>query len=289
MACCLHCGRGVGFLHPGFRRARVLSLDVGSKADLVHRGAHHASGCARACDQNRAILDQVHLRFIRSSSAALAPAVMRKLEQTFNAPVIESYGMTEAAHQMASNPLPPAVRKPGTVGLAAGPEIAIMDPNRELLPAGAAGEVVIRGLNVTSGYENNAEANAAAFANGWFRTGDQGVLDEDGYLTITGRLKEIINRGGEKVSPKEVDDALLDHPNVVGAAAFPIPHPTLGEEIGAVVVAEPGTTLTEQALAHFLSSRLADYKIPRRFVFAGDIRKDQPARSNAILSLRPLV
>ncbi len=224
-------------------------------------------------DQNRSILDQVHLRFIRSSSAALAPAVMRKLEQTFNAPVIESYGMTEAAHQMASNPLPPAVRKPGTVGLAAGPEIAIMDPNRELLPAGAAGEVVIRGLNVTSGYENNAEANAAAFANGWFRTGDQGVLDEDGYLTITGRLKEIINRGGEKVSPKEVDDALLDHPNVVSAAAFPIPHPTLGEEIGAVVVADQGTTLTEQALAHFLAARLAHYKIPRRFVFASEIPK----------------
>jgi len=224
-------------------------------------------------DQSRAIPDQVHLRFIRSSSAALPPAVMRKLEQTFNVPVIESYGMTEAAHQMASNPLPPAARKPGTVGLAAGPEIAIMDPENRLLPTGATGEVVIRGPNVIAAYENNPEANAAAFTNGWFRTGDEGVLDADGYLTITGRLKEMINRGGEKVSPREVDDVLMAHPNVASAATFPVPHPTLGEEIAAAVVVERGVTLTEQALAGFLSSRLADFKIPRRFVFVDEVPK----------------
>ena len=222
-------------------------------------------------DQHRAIIERVPLRFIRSSSAALAPAVMRRLERTFKTPVIESYGMTEAAHQVASNPLPPAVRKPGTVGPTAGPQIAIMDTEHRLLGPGVAGEVVIRGPNVTAGYANDSEASTVAFTDGWFHTGDQGVLDEDGYLTITGRLKEIINRGGQKISPKEVDEALMDHPDVVSVATFPLPHPTLGEEIGAVVVAAPGMILTEQALAHFLSGRLAAYKIPRRFVIASEI------------------
>jgi oxalate---CoA ligase len=225
------------------------------------------------CDQNRGILDQVRLRFIRSSSAALPPAVMRKLEQTFNVPVIESYGMTEAAHQMASNPLPPAVRKPGAVGPAAGPEIAIVDPENRLLPAGATGEVVIRGPNVTAAYENNPEANATAFTNGWFHTGDEGVLDEDGYLTITGRLEEIINRGGEKISPREVDDVLMDYPDVAAATTFPVPHPTLGEEIAVALVSKQGAKLRKQALIRFLHSRLADFKVPRRLVFVDEIPK----------------
>jgi len=224
-------------------------------------------------DQNRVILDQVRLRFIRSSSAALPPAVMRKLEQTFNTPVIESYGMTEAAHQMASNPLPPAVRKPGAVGPAAGPEIAIMGPEDRLLPAGAPGEVVIRGPNVTAAYENNPEANAAAFTNGWFHTGDEGALDEDGYLTITGRLNEIINRGGEKIAPREVDDVLMDHPDVAAATTFPIPHPTLGEEVAAALVVKRGAVLTEQVLIRFLHGRLAAFKVPRRLVFVNEIPK----------------
>ena len=232
----------------------------------------HQSVLAQA-DLNRVILDQAGLRFIRSSSAALPPAVLRKLEQTFSAPVIESYGMTEAAHQMASNPLPPAVRKPGTVGLAAGPEIAVMDVNHGMCPAGAVGEVVIRGPNVLAGYANNSEANAAAFAGGWFHTGDYGVLDEDGYLTITGRLKEIINRGGQKISPREIDDALMENPDVNAAAAFPFPHPTLGEEIAVVLVAKPGSGLTEEKVTQFLRDRLAAYKIPRRIVFADDIPK----------------
>src|SRR5262245_8504619 len=224
-------------------------------------------------NQHRSTLDQVSLRFIRSSSAALPPAVMRKLEQAFSVPVIESYGMTEAAHQMASNPLPPAARKPGTVGLAAGPEIAILGPENELVPVGERGEVVIRGPNVTKAYESNPEANAAAFFGDWFRTGDEGVLDADGYLTITGRLKEIINRGGEKISPREVDDALMDHPDVAAATTFPIPHPTLGEEIASALVVKQGVTLTEQELIRFLDSRLASFKVPRRLVFVDEIPK----------------
>jgi acyl-CoA synthetase (AMP-forming)/AMP-acid ligase II/thioesterase domain-containing protein/acyl carrier protein len=222
-------------------------------------------------ERHRKIVDEVKLRFIRSSSSALPVGVMRKLEQAFDAPVIESYGMTEAAHQMTSNPLPPAVRKPGTVGRAAGPQLAIMSADGSLLRAGAAGEVVVRGPSVTAGYRNNAEANAQAFRAGWFLTGDQGVMDEEGYLTITGRLKEIINRGGEKVAPKEIDDALMEHAGVAAAAAFPLPHPTLGEEIGAAVVAAERGGLGEASLRQFLAGRLPPFKIPRRFVFVDEI------------------
>src|SRR5205807_6981732 len=174
--------------------------------------------------------------------------LMEQLETAFQAPVIEAYGMTEASHQMASNPLPPRPRKPGTVGLAAGPEIGIMDPEGKLLERGQTGEIVVRGPNLTRGYENNPEANAQAFAGGWFRTGDQGVLDEDGYLRITGRLKELINRGGEKFSPLEVDVVLLDHPAVQLALCFGAPHETLGEEVVAAVVLREGKTATEREL-----------------------------------------
>ena len=153
-----------------------------------------------------------------------------------NADVIARYGMTEAAHQMASNPLPPAVRKPGTVGIAAGPEVAIMGEDGSLLAPGETGEIVIRGPNVTAGYENNPKANAEGWRAGWFRTGDQGVMDADGYVSITGRLKEIINRGGEKVSPREVDEILMDHPAVAQVVCFGMPHPKLGEEVAAAVV-----------------------------------------------------
>ena len=183
--------------------------------------------------KNREVIARHPLRFLRSSSSSLPPQVMRELEEVFGAPVIEAYGMTEAAHQMASNPLPPATRKPGSVGIAAGPEIAIMAPDGALLERGETGEIVIRGPNVTAGYESNPEANAEAFSNGWFRTGDQGVMDAEGYLIITGRLKEIINRGGEKISPREVDEILMDHPAVAQVVAFGMPHPKLGEEVAA--------------------------------------------------------
>lgn len=213
------------------------------------------------------------LRFVRSSSASLPPQVMAELEAVFGAPVIEAYGMTEAAHQMASNPLPPRPRKPGAVGLAAGPEVAILDEAGAVLPRGAVGEVAIRGPNVTPGYDNNPAANAGAFTHGWFRTGDQGRFDEEGYLFLTGRLKEQINRGGEKVSPLEVDVVLLDHPGVAQAVTFAIPHAVLGEEVGAVVVPREGARVTEREVRDFAAARLAAFKVPRRVVVLDDVPK----------------
>jgi acyl-CoA synthetase (AMP-forming)/AMP-acid ligase II len=213
------------------------------------------------------------LRFVRSSSASLPPTVMRDLEAVFGAPVIEAYGMTEASHQMASNPLPPAERFPGSVGLATGIELAVVDAAGRGLPAGSEGEVVIRGPSVTAGYDRNPEANLAAFFDGWFRTGDLGALDSAGYLRLTGRLKEIINRGGEKVSPREVEEVLLQHEAVAQAAVFAVPHPKLGEEIGAALVLKPGTSLDEAGLRAFAAGHLADFKLPRTVVFLEEIPK----------------
>jgi acyl-CoA synthetase (AMP-forming)/AMP-acid ligase II len=181
--------------------------------------------------------------------------------------------MTEAAHQMASNPLPPRAQKPGTVGIAAGPEVGIMDESGKILPQGAVGEIVIRGDNVTAGYENNPRANAENFTNGWFRTGDQGVLDEEGYLSITGRLKEIINRGGEKISPREVDEVMMDHPAVQQCVTFAMPHPKLGEEIAAAVVLREGQTATEDDIRAFVGQHLADFKVPKKVLIMDEIPK----------------
>lgn len=202
------------------------------------------------------------LRFIRSCSAALPPQVMHDLEAAFGAPVLEAYGMTEAAHQMASNPLPPAPRVPGSVGRGTDVQISIMDAEGRHLPAGERGEVVIKGPNVVSGYENNPEANATSFVDGWFRTGDQGFLDENGYLTLTGRLKEMINRGGEKISPREIDEVLLAHPAVAEAVSFGTPHPTWGEEVAAAVVTREA--VSEQELLAHCKERLADFKRPKQ-------------------------
>ena len=224
-------------------------------------------------DRNADAIARARLRFVRSSSASLPPQVMAALEAAFRAPVIESYGMTEASHQMASNPLPPRPRKPGIVGIAAGPEIAIMDEDGTILPQGAVGEVAIRGPGVTLGYEANPEANAKAFVNGWFRTGDEGTLDEEGYLQLTGRLKELIKRGGEQVSPLEVDGVLSEHPAVAQALTFSIPHPMLGEEVGAAVVLREGMNCTERELRDFAAQRLADFKVPRKVVFLPEIPK----------------
>jgi acyl-CoA synthetase (AMP-forming)/AMP-acid ligase II len=211
------------------------------------------------------------LRLIRSSSAALPPSVMGALEEAFGVPVVESYGMTEAAHQMASNPLPPRARKPGCVGLPAGPEVAILDSAGTRMDAGTTGEIAIRGANVTRGYHGNAEANGAAFHDGWLRTGDQGYFDPDGYLFITGRLKEQINRGGEKISPREVDEVLLTHPLVSQAVAFAVPHPSLGEDVAAAVVLRPGAVTTEADLRSFVLDRLPAFKAPSRIVIVPDI------------------
>jgi oxalate---CoA ligase len=232
----------------------------------------HQAILARAA-HNRERVRSAPLRFIRSSSASLPAQVMAELEEVFGCPVIEAYGMTEASHQMCSNPLPPRARKPSSVGVAAGPEVAIMDEAGELLPRGATGEVVIRGPNVTPGYESNPDANLKAFADGWFRTGDQGRLDEEGYLFLTGRLKEIINRGGEKVSPLEVDGVLMDHPSVAQVVTFAMPHPKLGEEVAAVVVLREGASATEREIRDFAAARLADFKVPRRVLFVDEIPK----------------
>jgi acyl-CoA synthetase (AMP-forming)/AMP-acid ligase II len=226
--------------------------------------------------RNAETIARVPLRFLRSSSASLPPQVMVELAQVFGAPVIEGYGMTEAAHQMTSNPLPPGAQIPGSVGLAAGPEVRIAHEVENRLVTGT-GEVVISGPNVTPGYEGNPEANAKSFfeAEGrrWFRTGDQGSFDSEGYLTLTGRLKEIINRGGEKVSPLEVDAVLMDHPAVAQVVTFAIPHPKLGEEVGAAVVLREGAAATEAEIRAFAEARLAAFKVPRRIVILPEIPK----------------
>ena len=201
-------------------------------------------------------------RFIRSCSSALAPAVFKHLEARFGAPVLEAYGMTEASHQMSSNLLPPGDRMPGTVGKGTGVDIAIMDDDGNLLSAGAQAEVVIRGANVTHGYHNNPDANAEAFTNGWFRTGDQGFLDADGTLTLTGRIKELINRGGEKISPLEVDAALLGHPAVAEAVSFGVPHEMYGEAVQAAVVLMDDTD--EDTIRAYCGESLASFKVPDR-------------------------
>lgn len=148
-----------------------------------------------------------------------------------------------------------------------------MDEAGRLLPAGEVGEVVIRGANVTTGYENNPQANQAAFINGWFRTGDQGRFDADGYLFLTGRLKEIINQGGEKVAPSEVDEVLTQHPAVAQAVAFPVPHPTLGEAVAAAIVLKTGAQATEQEVRDFAAARLAEFKIPKQILLVDEIPK----------------
>jgi acyl-CoA synthetase (AMP-forming)/AMP-acid ligase II len=201
------------------------------------------------------------LRFVRSCSAPLSPAMMEELETRFGVPVLEAYGMTEAAHQMASNPLAPAKRKPGSVGRPTGLEIAILNEEGDELPAGAQGEVSIKGTNVFSGYEQNPEANATSFTRGWFRTGDQGFLDDDGYLTLVGRIKELIVRGGEKISPVEIDEVLASHPAVSEAVCFAMPDKIYGEEVAAAVVLS--SEETEKTLIAHCKALLADYKVPK--------------------------
>jgi acyl-CoA synthetase (AMP-forming)/AMP-acid ligase II len=201
------------------------------------------------------------LRFIRSCSASLAPQLMTDMEAAFGAPVLEAYGMTEAAHQMASNPLPPAARKAGSVGCGTNVEIAILDETGKQLPRQTVGEVSIKGPNVFAGYEANPQANAESFSNGWFRTGDQGQLDSEGYLTLVGRIKELINRGGEKISPREIDETLLTHPAVAEAVCFGIPDRVYGEDVAAAVVLKDSAS--EKDLIDHCRSRLAEFKCPK--------------------------
>ncbi|MEM7523842.1 MAG: acyl--CoA ligase [Pseudomonadota bacterium] len=228
--------------------------------------------------RNADVIADARLRFLRSSSASLPPQVMVALAETFDAPVIEGYGMTEAAHQMCSNPLPPRAQKPGAVGVEAGPMVRIAhEIENRLIGLSDIGEVVISGPNVTPGYEGNPEANEKNFfvvdGDRWFRTGDQGAFDEDGYLALTGRLKEIINRGGEKVSPLEVDAVLMDHPAIGQVVTFALPHPKLGEEVAAAVVLKEGGEADEAGIRAFAKDRLADFKTPRKVVILDEIPK----------------
>ncbi len=280
---------------PGFQSADFFGwMDAFQPTWYTAVPTMHQSILTRAA-AHQPVIARIPLRFVRSSSASLPPQVMAALEDAFACPVIEAYGMTEAAHQMASNPLT-GPRKPSSVGLPAGPEIAIMDQESpELRAPGQPGEIVIRGTNVTPGYAANPAANAQAFTpladfdrlnptepveaspsagsgGAWFRTGDQGYLDADGYLHLTGRIKEIINRGGEKISPREIDEVLLDHPAVAQAVAFAMPDAALGEEVAAaVVLREAGVTETD--LRHFAAQKLADFKIPRKILILDDIPK----------------
>jgi len=258
---------------PGFLAPRFFSwLEAHEPTWYTAVPTMHQAILSRAGDPaNAAILRDARLRFVRSSSAALPRRVMQELEAALGVPVIEAYGMTEAAHQMASNPLPPAPRKPGSVGRAAGPEIAILDPAGGYVAPGQPGEVAIRGPGVTKGYLNNPEANDRAFVDGWLRTGDEGMVDTEGYLTLTGRLKEQINRAGEKISPLEVDQVLMDHPAVTSALSFAVPHPVLGEDIAAVVVLKPDAAPTERQLREYVAGRLAYFKVPRRILLVDAI------------------
>lgn len=211
------------------------------------------------------------LRFVRSCSAALAPDLMRRMEEYFGAPVVEAYGMTEASHQMASNPLPPAARKAGSVGPGTGVRISIRDEQGGELDLGKPGEVCIEGPGVIREYENNPEATAKSYFGDWFRTGDQGIIDEDGYLRLTGRIKELIIRAGENIAPREIDEVLLGHPGVAEAVCFGVPHATWGEEVEAAVVLRAETAVSEADLVAFCQGRLADFKCPKKMHIVASI------------------
>ena len=232
----------------------------------------HQTILARA-ENSEMVEKYPHLRFIRSTSAGLAPDTLEKLEDLFNVPVIETYGMTETSHTLASNSLPPAIRKSGSVGPASGPELAIIDTNGGFLEVRETGEIVVRGDELECGYMDDDEANEKAFINGWFRTGDLGYLDEDGYLFITGRLKEVINRSGENIIPKEIDDVLLRHPAVRQAVTFAVPDELAGEEVAAAIILEETETVLERELQDFCSVHLVDSKVPRRIIFLAEIPK----------------
>lgn len=213
------------------------------------------------------------LRFVRSCSAALAPELARRVEALTGVPVVEAYGMTEAAHQIASNPVAPGTRKFGSVGVPPSGSLVVLDEQGEQLQPGVRGEFAIRGANVTDGYEDLEIAEGNGKSGGWLRTGDQGYVDEDGYVVLTGRIKELINRGGEKIAPREVDEAVERHPAVLQALAFAVPHPTLGEEVGVAVVLRPGCTATTASIRKYLAGSLANFKIPRSIVFVEELPK----------------
>jgi acyl-CoA synthetase (AMP-forming)/AMP-acid ligase II len=267
------------YCSPGFNALKVYAWLIDAKSSWYTAvPTMHQAIVARAA-RNRDAVKAIKLRFARSSSSSLPPQVMADIESTFGCPVVEAYGMTEAAHQMTCNPIASGSQKPGSVGVPAGPDVAIMTSDGVSTTAETLGEIVIRGENVTSGYLANDTANSEAFvatANEefpWFRTGDQGRFDEDGYLFITGRLKEIINRGGEKISPREVDEVLMDHDAVEQAVTFAVKHSKLGEDVAAAVVLKDGKVSDPQSLRNFVAEHLAAFKVPRQVIILEEIPK----------------
>jgi acyl-CoA synthetase (AMP-forming)/AMP-acid ligase II len=225
----------------------------------------------------------IRLRLVRSASAPLPPRVFAELERTFDTSVIEFYGMTETASApIACNPLPPRRSKPGSVGVQVGLDVAIMDDRGDVLPAGEAGHVTVRGASVMPGYDGDAAATAAAFAGDWFKTGDQGFFDDEGYLYLSGRTREMINRGGENIAPREVDEALLEHPAVAEAVTFAVPHATLGEDVAAAVVLRPNADATPKDIRQFAAGRLADFKVPRQVLIVEQLAKGSTGKVQRI-------
>jgi acyl-CoA synthetase (AMP-forming)/AMP-acid ligase II len=231
----------------------------------------------------RGVPEGSRLRVIRSVASALHPSLMQDVEARFGVPVVQTFGMTEAAPLITTNRLPPDIRKPGSVGRSCGPEIRIDAPDGTQLDAGAIGEVLIRGPNVFAGYEDAPEANKASFRDGWFRTGDLGYLDSDGYLFLSGRLKEMINRGGEKITPQEVDDVLLEHPAIAQAATFSVRHRTLGENVAAAIVLRPGMSLSEAEIRDHAAARLASFKVPQRIMLLDRMPVDPVGKINRLV------
>lgn len=264
---------------PGFNALKVYGwLEDAKPSWYTAVPTMHQAIVARAA-RNQNIVDASKLRFVRSSSSSLPPQVMADIEATFGCPVAEAYGMTEAAHQMTCNPIGKGEQKPGSVGLPAGPEVAILTSDGVTTGVDTLGEIVIRGPNVTLGYLANEKANAEGFVEAddggfrWFRTGDQGKFDSDGYLFVTGRLKEIINRGGEKVSPREVDEVLMDHASVEQAVTFAVGHDKLGEDVAAAVVLKEGKTADAKEIREFAAEKLAAFKVPRQVLILDEIPK----------------
>lgn len=257
---------------PGFLASKFLDWMVEEDATWYTAVPTMHQAVLRLAGRDERVSPQ-RLRLIRSSSASLAPSVLEQLRDEFGVPVIEAYGMTEAAHQMTSNPLPPGIQKAGSVGTAAGPEVSVAGEKGEHLAPGEVGEVVIRGDNVTGGYWDVEEPSNHFLAGGWFRTGDQGYFDSDGYLFLTGRLKEIINRGGETIAPREIDEALLQHPAVAQAVAFAVPDERLGEEVAAAVVLDEHASIREAELVRWLEDRISFAKLPKRIVFVEEMPK----------------
>ena len=257
----------------GFNALKFLELAKSEKITWYSGVPTMHQAILLRAEKNLELAKNLNLRLIRSSSASLPPAVFEKLNNVFGCSVIEAYGMTEATHQMTSNPLPPKKQKPGFVGIPAGPEVCIMDEKDKILDQGETGEVCIKGDNVTLGYDNNPEANKNSFTNKWFRTGDQGYFDQNGYLKISGRLKEIINKGGEKISPLEVDNVLMDHPLIEQAVCFGYEDKMLGEDIAAAIIIKEGKNCSETDVKTYAEEKLAKFKIPKKIFFVNEIPK----------------